>query len=565
MDIVSYERDQGFVLEQFKLGNFDFVDAANEVFEADFFRYIDAKGYIQALAKTYPSPRKKHDVPIWFYVASNLSMRLHGVQSYHAYPYAVRCGGMLNAFGQKAGRKTTHPDSDTVTLVCEGFNDKNDYDRQTPCDQDYLRKFSRHTDPDKLIEWNNHEVVALFKKHKLFARDGWWIGDGSYVFVPDNDAYEKSVRLLFDEHNHPVDSKKLGKMSPQAAARCRWRRCYKLVSLLYVAPDRKFCLRAALRLVPGNENECPVLYEMIDKLVEQVGDDVIRRLLLDRGFIDGEKIAHCKRKHGIDILIPVRKNMDVYADVLGLLELNEVKFQEYQKPQREPVDAPRLPHSPPKIRKRELKRQQTVKANAEAQAKAAPTPPDKTLVRSEVGAVENVESFTGCSVPLNVIVNREIYADGHVEVWMLLDTKPLTKDDGPAQRRAEYAIRTEIEEGHRQLKCFWDLTRFTSRAFSLVLNQVVFVILAYNLLQIFLHKQEEPPMARRSRPRALDLLMATETVVIIYCENRFATLTPMAYTEFLLKLEEDARIKVLNRIEKLRTELDGALRLARPA
>ena len=30
-----------------------------------------------------------------------------------------------------------------VTLACPGFNDKNDYDRQTPCDQDFLRKFAR--------------------------------------------------------------------------------------------------------------------------------------------------------------------------------------------------------------------------------------------------------------------------------------------------------------------------------------------------------------------------------------------------------------------------------------
>ena len=34
-----------------------------------------------------------------------------------------------------------------------------------------------------------------------------------------------------------------------------------------------------------------------------------------------EKIAHCKRDLGIDVLIPVRKDMDIYQDVLGLLKL----------------------------------------------------------------------------------------------------------------------------------------------------------------------------------------------------------------------------------------------------
>jgi hypothetical protein len=71
-----------------------------------------------------------------------------------------------------------------------------------------------------------------------------------------------------------------------------------------------------------------------------------------------------------------------------------------------------------------------------------------------------------------------------------------------------------IEEGHRQLKCFWDMTRFTSRTFSLVLNQIVFVLLAYNLLQIFLRAQSKPPLSRRSRSRQLDLAMTTAAVII---------------------------------------------------
>lgn len=560
LELACYEQDRGFVLRRFREGEFDYIDAANEVFETDFFRFIGAKRYLEELAHSYPSPRKKQEVPTWVYIASNLSMRLHGVHGFHSYPYVVRCGGMLGAFGPEVARKTTHPETGDVTLVCSGFNDKNDYDRQTPCDQDYLRKFSRDTRPEALEEWFNRDAARLFKKHKLFDEQGVWLGDASYVFVPDNDAYQRSARLLFDEHGHPVESAKLSEMSPEAAARCQWRRCYKLVSLLYVDRSRDFFLRAAMRLVPGNQHECPVFYSMLEPFVADLGEGVIRRLLLDRGFIDGERIAHCKLKLGIDVLIPVRRDMDIYHDVLGLLRLKTTKFQRYQPPQREPVDAPRLPHSPERVRKRELKRQQTVQAK---KAELPPPPPDQVLVRSEVAGFENLQTFTTCSVPLNVIVNRDLFADGHKDVWMLLDTKPLTPSNGPAMRRAEYAIRTDIEEGHRQLKCFWDMTRFTSRAFSLVLNQVVFVLLAYNLLQVFLRTQRQPPFSRRSRPRQLDLAMTTAAVIIIYAENRFATFTPFEYTELLLTLGEEARQKVLRKTRRLREELGQALRLAR--
>jgi hypothetical protein len=211
--------------------------------------------------------------------------------------------------------------------------------------------------------------------------------------------------------------------------------------------------------------------------------------------------------------------------------------------------------------KRECKRQQTLRKR---KSESPPPAPDKTVVRTEVAAVENTRSFTTCSVPLNVIVNREVYGDGHEDIWMLLDTKPLSKGSGAAQRRAEYAIRTEIEEGHRQLKCFWDLSRFTAQVFSLVLNQIIFVVLTFNLLQIFLRQQEQRPLTRRSRPRTFDLLATTVTVIIIYCENRFATLTPLEYTEVLLTLAEESRRKILEKTRRLRHDLEEKLKLARP-
>ncbi len=500
-------------------------------------------------------------MPTWFYLASNLSMRLHGVHSFHAYPYVVRCGGMLNVFGPTVAHKATHPDTGDVTLSCAGFNAKNDYQRQTPCDQDFLRKFAKDTDAELLTRWFNRDVPRLLKQHHAFDREGLFIGDASYVFVPDNAKYERAVRLLFDAHGHPVEADALARMAPAAAAKCAFRRCYKLVSLLHTDRQRRFCLRVAMRLVPGNENECPILYDLVDQFVADVGADVIKRLLLDRGFLDGGKIARCKRTHGIDILIPLRKNMDVYQDALGLLP--ELRFREYTAPTREPVDAPRLPQAPARVRTRERARQQTVAA---AKHERPPPPPAETRVRTEVAGLDGFRSWSSCPLPLAVIVNRDVYADGHEDVWMLVDTKPLAADAGAAARRDEYALRTEIEEGHRQLKCFWDLARFTSRAFSLVLNQLVFVLLAFNLLQLFLRTEvtaDRPELPRRSRPRQLERLFSSAAVILIYCDTRFATLTPLEYTELLLTLSDAARHKILEKTRRLRRELVTELRPAR--
>lgn len=529
--------------------------------ETEFFRFLGSKKYLQALAATYPSPRRKEEVPTWFFLASNLSMRLHGVQSFHAYPYVVRCGGMLNAFGPEVARKATHPQTGDVTLSCEGFNRKNDYDRQTPCDQDFLRKFARDTDPLELERWFNREGARVLKLHKVFDPEGIFLGDASYVFVPDNPRYERSTRLLFDPQDHPVEAASLEEMPPQRAAACQWRRCYKLVSLLHTDRERRFFLRVAARLLPGQESECPVLYELVDRFVQDVGGGVLRRLVLDRGFLDGAKIGHLKRDLGIDVLIPVRRNMDVYHDALGLVGLPEVVFHPYEPPSREPLDPPRLPQAPPRVRQRERRRQETLRARAAAQP--AP-PPEKTVVGREVAGIQDFRTWSSCPVPLGVIVNRDRYADGHEEVWMLLDTKPLLEPREAGERRAEYALRTEIEEGHRQLKCFWDLGEFPSRAFPLVLNQILFVMLAYNLLQVYLRSLPRTDLSRRTRPRLRGQLLPSDSVILLYCQNRFATLSPLEYSELLLTLSPQAREKILEKTRRLRRELLEELRRPRP-
>jgi hypothetical protein len=554
MDLVVFEYDQNYVLECFRRGEFDFVDGVSEVGETEFFRYIGAKKILGKLAETYPSPREKEEVPLWMYVASNLSMRLHGVHSFHAYPYVIRCGGMLNAFGPEVARKTKHPETGDVTLSCSGFNDKNSYDRQTPCDQDYLRKLARATKPEKLHRWFNRDVMQILKQHKAFDGEGIFLGDASYLFVPDNPNYENSVRMLFDEHNHPVNSKEVG---AEQRARCQWRRCYKMVSLVHTNRAGDYFLYAGLAVVAGNKHEGPILWGLVDGFVEAVGRGVMKRLILDRGFLDGEQIGRCKQEHGIDILIPLKKNMDIYEDVLGLVREKKVQFEPYSPPSLKPPVDPKPTHVPQEIRQREKKRQRTIKRRKDP---VPALPAEKVLVRSEIARISDFRTWSSCPVPLNVTVNQEHYADGHTNTWMLVDTQNTGKR---TCARDDYRLRTGIEERHRQLKCFVDLTDFTSRKFSLICNQVIFVTLAYSLMQLFLLRIKRSALNRHTQPRLRRQLMPMDSVIIVYYCNRFALFTPAEYTELLLTLSPEAGKKILEKIRRLRRDLEQGLKVVR--
>jgi len=170
------------------------------------------------------------------------------MQSFHGYPLVIRTGGLLNALGPEVGKKTVHPKTGQVTIHCPGFNRKNKYDRQTPCDQDFLRKIARETEADKLVVWFNTQMPQLLERERLFDPEGIFIGDASYIFVPDNENYQNSDVLLFDEHNHPVEKEKL---SSSQLRGCRYRRCYKWVELIHTNASGEFFFFVAMHLGRG--------------------------------------------------------------------------------------------------------------------------------------------------------------------------------------------------------------------------------------------------------------------------------------------------------------------------
>jgi hypothetical protein len=67
MDLVIFEDNKPFVLEALGNGEFDYMEAASEVFEADFFRFIKARVLLDELAeRPAPRPGRKRMCPSGF-------------------------------------------------------------------------------------------------------------------------------------------------------------------------------------------------------------------------------------------------------------------------------------------------------------------------------------------------------------------------------------------------------------------------------------------------------------------------------------------------------------------
>ncbi len=330
-----------------------------------------------------------------------------------------------------------------------------------------------------------------------------------------------------------------------------------MVTLLHTNRTLDFFLFVSVKVVSGNDHECPVLYELVKQFVEAVGKGVMKRLILDRGFLDGKAISLCKEKYGIDVLIPIRHNMDLYADAMALFRESEVHWVECKEPEEEEEKEPVHP-KPEAIVRRERKRQKKLR---QLKAQQPPPPPEKVLVKREAAAIGEFRSWSSCMVPLTVVANREHYADGHKEVWFLIDTKEV---QDPSQTRQEYHLRVSIEERHRQLKCFSDLTHFTSRAFSMVVNQVVFILLAYNLLQLYLLKRGRKELNPKTLPRIRQQLLPSDNYIIVYRQNYYSLFRPFELVGFVVTLSEEARKKIAAKCRRIGRELNITLRNPRP-
>ena len=142
-------------------------------------------------------------------------------------------------------------------------------------------------------------------------------------------------------------------------------------------------------------------------------------------------------------------------------------------------------------------------------ARGRPAPhPAEVLTQHPYCWIKGFNSWSELPVPIHVLLIRERYADGHCQEWALMTTRDYVD---PPQARTDYHDRVKIEERHRQLKCFHDLSDFQSRAQNVMVAQVVFILLSYTLRQWQLwrlHAQTSPDQTPELMRRRLNLRRA---------------------------------------------------------
>jgi hypothetical protein len=454
----------------------------------------------------------------------------------------LHCGGLKDALeGGQVHRREDAKEGESY-LEFKGYNKKNSWLRLTPCDQDFVRKLARDTDSDRLEGWYGVSVARYLRDIGAYDPDGVFMVDGSYLFVPDNEHYEHSRVARFDRHNHPISKEEERALSLAEQKRCQWRRYYQMVSLTHTNRDKDFLLYAGAKVLREG-GEVGQLLPLVERFRQGMGAGVMKTLLIDRGFIDGPSIGTIKQCHNIDVVVPLKAGMQITEEAWKLAEIDGKPWQSWKPPPKEPKPEP--PQRPERIRRAERKRQETI---AQRKKDAGVEPPVR-LERVELKAIPRISIWDTCPVPLDVVLMREHMTDGTKSEWGLMTTREV---EDPVEIRELYKLRPACEEGWRQSKCYWDMTGFRSPHFGLVVNQVVFVLLAYTLLQIFLLQSDRGELAKRTRRKLLAQLLPAGEKAAVYWKNYVGYFAMAEYSEILLSLSEGPRRRLLGTMRRLR-------------
>lgn len=93
----------------------------------------------------------------------------------------------------------------------------------------------------------------------------------------------------------------------------------------------------------------------------------------------------------------------------------------------------------------------------------------------------------------------------------------------------------------------------------MVVNQVVFIMLAYNLLQLYLLRQGRKALNKKTPPRIRRQLLPSDQHIIVYWQNYYGLFSPYELIEIIATLGDEARKKLAQKSRRLRRELTDTM------
>ena len=174
-EVILLKENKVEVRKRLKDGRIDYLDLTSWSFQDWLFGFLIEERFFEWCGSSYPTPRERENISVWFLVACALQMKLHRSAAFHRLEYILRSGSILTRVRFNVG------------LRGGGFNGKNRKERKSPIDQETARKFFTDTKASEVEDWYNTDGQKWLRRHRGYSdREGIFILDPTLICLPDN-------------------------------------------------------------------------------------------------------------------------------------------------------------------------------------------------------------------------------------------------------------------------------------------------------------------------------------------------------------------------------------------
>jgi hypothetical protein len=274
-------------------------------------------------------------------------------------------------------------------------------------------------------------------------------------------------------------------------------------------------LVVAAKVVPINEHESQHTLALVRQAVANLGPGVLRVLLIDSGFLDGETLWTLKQGVGLDFVLPAKDNMHISSEARALC--------------RQPADGETVFPQERAGTRRRVRADGTVRWDGQVSVVGvAELRSDDQYGDAEHAKQATRKDFVGHA--LNAVVVTHWAGQAHTvgEEPVFLTTLPV---DRPLAVLDLYDLRSLIENtAFRELKQGWCLEAYPKKTLAAVRGHIMLTLVTFTLVNAF-RTQPGQALARRGirRQRAEDdcgkvIIFAGEHYAIFDIEEVFILL-----------------------------------------
>lgn len=482
------------VIDALRNGDIKAIESCGETV-TDLYTLFGLKsGLFEQLAQAFPDPRNQQkEVEIKVILTAGVAGCFSQLFAISQSPYALHSFRVLAELGLNA----------TVLNKGDGISKKGtkiEAPFHGDCTRKLLDKFEFEVDDNnkpieptriydriqKLLNWYNNYTAEAFLKVANYQPTIHILDCTKLIVNFENENYQGSGVVKEDDE---------------------LQRGYKLGSLRSLLDEAGIVTHIAFGSIEIHDLElCRTLLRESKQL--KAGD----LLIIDRGFISAEEINHLKLQREVDVVLPLRSNMQSFQEAVRLTTIKDDKdrWQVHPNPERK---------------------------------------------NQEIKAVEALEMFwDGLEVPIKGTVVREKTNDlkkqNHPNgpdgyEYMVFVTSRLSLS--AKNIILTYELRPEQEEDYRQLKSEdWKMDEFTSTNLIDIFYHVILVLLAYNLFIVFANTEVGQKFAKKTiRALKRQLARSKKSYMLVVTADAYAVLPYEVVIAIILRLSGKAKSKML--------------------